>query len=147
MENIRLHMNFKLVNTKKGLLKLTSKPSFERVTIFNEGLVGVKSKKVKLLLNKPIYTGMTVLDLSKMFMYNFHYNCIRKRHGLAAKLLMTDTDSLFYSFEGIDDLYKSMELDIDLYDTSEYPDGHFLKSDRNRKCVLKMKDEAHGRFY
>ncbi|KAK3107749.1 hypothetical protein FSP39_021357 [Pinctada imbricata] len=117
MENIRLHMNFKLVNTKKGLLKLTSKPSFERVTIFNEDLVGVKSKKVKLLLNKPIYTGMTVLDLSKMFMYNFHYNCIRKRHGLAAKLLMTDTDSLFYSFEGIDDLYKSMELDIDLYDT------------------------------
>ena len=120
------------------------------MTIFNEDLVGVKSKKVNLLLNKPIYAGMTVLDLSKMFMYNFHYNCTRKRHGLAAKLLMTDTESLFYSFEGIDDLYKSMELDIDLYeqdkssdtlyDTYEYPDGHFLKSDRNRKCVLKMKD-------
>lgn len=68
MENIRMRINFNLVHTKKRLQKFVAKPSFENFTIFNQHLVGVKNKKVKLLLNKPIYTGMTVLDLSKLFM-------------------------------------------------------------------------------
>lgn len=65
-------------------------------SIFNKHLVRVKNKKVKLLLNKPIYTGMTILDLSKLFMYEFHYDFVKREFGENAKLLMTDTDSLFY---------------------------------------------------
>jgi hypothetical protein len=78
MENIRTRMNFNLVNTKKRLQKFVAKPSFENFTIFNQHLVGVKNKKVNLLLNKLIYTGMTVLDLFKSFMYQFHYGYIKK---------------------------------------------------------------------
>jgi hypothetical protein len=96
MENIRNRVNFSLVHTKKQLKKLVSKPSFEMFTIFNSHLVGVKNKKVKLLLNKPIYIGMTILDLSKLFMYQFHYGFIKTQYRENAKLLMTDTDSLFY---------------------------------------------------
>lgn len=96
MENIRTRLNFNLVHTKKQLQKLVSKPSFETFSIFNKHLVGVKNKKVKLLLNKPIYTGMTILDLSKLFMYEFHYDFVKREFGENAKLLMTDTDSLFY---------------------------------------------------
>lgn len=96
MENIRIRLNFNLVHTRKRLQRLVSKPSFETFTIFNKDLVGVKNKKVKLLLNKPIYTGMTILDLSKLFMYEFHYDFIKNQYGENAKLLMTDTDSLFY---------------------------------------------------
>lgn len=97
MENIRNRMNFNLLHTKKRLQKVVSKPSFEMFTIFNSHLVGVKNKKVKLLLNKPIYTGMTILDLSKLFMYQFHYGFIKKQYRENVKLLMTDTDSsLFY---------------------------------------------------
>ena len=96
MENIRNRLNFNLVHTRKRLQKLVSKPSFEMFTIFNSNLVGVKNKKVKLLLNKPIYTGMTILDLSKLFMYQFHYEFIKKHYQERATLLMTDTDSLFY---------------------------------------------------
>lgn len=96
MENIRSRLNFNLVHTRKRLLRLVSKPSFETFTIFNKDLVGVKNKKVKLLLNKPIYTGMTILDLSKLFMYEFHYDFIKNQYGENAKLLMTDTYSLFY---------------------------------------------------
>lgn len=78
MENIRSRLNFNLVHTRKRLQRLVSKPSFETFTIFNKDLVGVKNKKVKLLLNKPIYTGMTILDLSKLFMYEFHYDFYQK---------------------------------------------------------------------
>lgn len=98
MENIRNRLNFNLVHTKKRLQKLVSKPSFESFTIFNKDLVGVKNKKVKLLLNKPIYTGISILDLSKLFMYEFHYGFIKAQYGGNAKLLMTDTDSLFYRY-------------------------------------------------
>ncbi|KAK3106169.1 hypothetical protein FSP39_014172 [Pinctada imbricata] len=116
MENIRLHMNFNLVNTRKGLLRLTSKPSFERITIFDVQLVGVKNRRVKLLLDKPIYTGMCVLDLSKLFMYQFHYGFIKKRYGDRACLLMTDIDSLFYSIKTTD-MYKDMQENSYLFDT------------------------------
>lgn len=98
MENIRNRLNFNLVHTKKRLQKLVSKPSFESFTIFNKDLVGVKNKKVKLLLNKPIYTGISILDLSKLFMYEFYYGFIKIQYGGNAKLLMTDTDSLFYRY-------------------------------------------------
>lgn len=96
MQNIRTRLNFNLVHTKKQLQKLVSKPSFQTFSIFNEHLVRVKNKKVKFLLNKPIYTGMTILNLSKRPMYEFHYDFVKRKFGEKAKLLMTDTDSLFY---------------------------------------------------
>lgn len=98
MENIRNRLNFNLVHTEKRLQRLVSKPSLESFTIFNKDLVGVKNKKVKLLLNKPIYIGMSILDLSKLFMFEFHYGFIKKQYGGNAKRLMTDTDSLFYRY-------------------------------------------------
>lgn len=171
MENIRNRLNFNLVHTKKRLQKLVSKPSFESFTIFNKDLVGVKNKKVKLLLNKPIYTGMSILDLSKLFMYEFHYGFIKTQYGGNAKLLMTDTDSLFYRYVllgligafcylfrvnivlyilfyflfcrfEVEDMYKEMSKHIDLFDTSNYPRDHFLFSEINKKVVGKMKDET-----
>lgn len=81
MENIRNRLNFNLVHTKKRPQKLVSKPSFESFTIFNKDLVEVKNKKVKLLLNKPIYTGMSILDLSKLFVYEFYYGFIKTQYG------------------------------------------------------------------
>ena len=140
-----MRMNFNLVTTKKRLQKFVAKPSFENFTIFNQHLVGVKNKKVKLLLNKPIYTGMTVLDLSKLFMYQFHYGYIKKQYGDKATLLMTDTDSLFYKFQ-TEDLYQDMARNIRLFDTSNYPKNHFLYDETNKKVVGKMKDETGGIF-
>ncbi|XP_062567939.1 uncharacterized protein LOC134230182 [Saccostrea cucullata] len=112
-------------------------------TIFNSHLVGVKNKKVKLLLNKPIYIGMTILDLSKLFMYQFHYEFIKATYREKAKLLMTDTDSLFYRFE-VEDMYTEIEQHMDLFDTSNYPKHHFLFNEKNKKVVGKMKDESGG---
>ena len=104
MENLRNRMNVELVNTEERLKKLCAKPTFKTFKIFNENLTAVHMAKIKLVLNKPIYVGFVVLDNSKILMYDYHYNHIKKIYGNRAKLLFTDTDSLCYEFQ-TDDLY------------------------------------------
>ena len=90
-----------------------------------------------------MYIGMCVLDLSKMHMYNFHYNVIRERYGSNAQLLFTDTDSLMYSIE-TPDVYRDMGEQLQHYDTSDYPTDHPLHSKTNAKIVGVFKDELNG---
>lgn len=71
-----------------------AKPSFERFQIFNEDLVGVQNKQVNLMLNKPIYAGQAILDLSKQLMYEFHYKVMKPMYGDNINLLFTDTGML-----------------------------------------------------
>ena len=81
MENVKKNgVDVKFVNGRKRLLKLCSKSSFKRFKIFNENLVGIENRKVSLKLDKPFFYGQAVLDLSKVIMYDFHYNFIRKRY-------------------------------------------------------------------
>ena len=91
MENLRNRVNINLVTDENKLLKLISLPSFKRFKIMNEGLVAVERSKINLVLNKPQYIGMAVLDLSKELMYNFYYNVLQKKYGDGLKLLFTDT--------------------------------------------------------
>ena len=91
--NLRKRCNVKLVTDEKQLLKLSSKPTFVSSKIFNENLVAVNSKLERLKLDKPPYVGMNILDLSKVLMYDFHSNFIRKKYNGNARLLFTDTDS------------------------------------------------------
>ena len=74
--------------------KLAAKPNYDRCTIFDENLIAVHMKKTKLYFNKVVYLGMSILDLSKSLMYDFHYNYIKSKYGDKAKLLFTDTNSL-----------------------------------------------------
>ena len=78
------------------MLKLASKPTYVSSKIFNENLVAVHKIKETLTLNRTAYVGMCILDLSKTLMYDFHYNYIKTKYGNKAKLLFTDTDSLYY---------------------------------------------------
>jgi len=79
MENLRKRCNVKLVTDENKLNYYTSKPTYVSSKRFGENLVGVNMKKERLLLNKPSYVGMCILDLSKTLMYDFHYNYIRKK--------------------------------------------------------------------
>ena len=119
MENIRNRVNVKLVNTQERLKKLTAKPNFKSHKIFSENLVSVHMKKTSLTMNKPVYLGMCILDLSKTIMYDFHYNYIKPKYGEKAKLLFTDTDSFMYEIE-TEDFYKDISKDVwDRFDTSD----------------------------
>ena len=147
MENIRNRVDVKLVNTKEKLIKLVAKPNFRSRKIFSENLVSVHMKKTSLTMNKPVYLGMCILDLSKTIMYDFHYNYIKPKYGEKAKLLFTDTDSLMYEIE-TEDFYKDISGDVkDRFDTSDYPENQpsGIPTGINKKVLGMMKDEAGGK--
>lgn len=143
MENLRSRCNVDLITDKKRALKLIASPSFQSFKIIDENLVIVSRHVTSLTLNRPIYTGFSVLDISKIFMYEFHYNHIKPKYADKAKLLFTDTDSLCYHIH-TEDVYLDMVQNLDLYDTSDYPADHFLHSIKNKKVLGKMKDEMNG---
>ena len=116
---------------------------FSRHVIFSNDLVGINMRESKLLLNKPVYTGMTIHDNSKILMYDFFCNELKEQYGSRCELLYTDTDSLLVEIEA-DDIYKDTETNKNLYDTSDYPKDHLLHSNTNRKVLGKMKDKCAG---
>ena len=147
MENIRNRVNVKLVNTEERLKKLSAKPNYKSCKIFNENLISVNMKKTSLTMNKPVYLGMCILDLSKTIMYDFHYNYIKPKYGAKAKLLFTDTDSFLYEIE-TEDFYKDISGDVkDRFDTSDHPENHpsGIPTGINKKVLGMFKDEAAGK--
>ena len=148
MENIRNRVIVKLVNTEEKLKKLVAKPNFKGPPkIFSENLVSVHMKKTSLTMNKPVYLGMCILDLSKIIMFDFHYNYIKPKYGNNAKLLFTDTDSLFYEIQ-TEDFYKDISGDVkNKFDTSDYPENHpsGIPTGINKKVLGMFKDEAAGK--
>ena len=148
MENIRNRVIVKLVNTKEKLKKLVAKPNFKGPPkIFSENLVSVHMKKTSLTMNKPVYLGMCILDLSKIIMFDFHYNYIKPKYGNNAKLLFTDTDSLMYEIQ-TEDFYKDIAGDVkNRFDTSDYPENHpsGIPTGINKKVLGMFKDEAAGK--
>ena len=143
MENIRKRVDVRLVTDEKKLLKLTSKPTYVSCKIFNENLVAVHKIKETITLNRPAYVGMSILDLSKTLMYDFHYKYIKKNYGEKAMLLFTDTDSLTYEIEA-NDVYRDFWIDKDKFDNSDYPEGSLYFDKTNKKVIGKFKDEAAG---
>ena len=147
MENIRNRVSVKLVNTEEKLKKLVAKPNFRSRKIFSENLVSVHMKQTSLTMNKPVYLGMCILDLSKTVMFDFHYNYIKPKYANKAKLLFTDTDSLLYEIE-TEDFYKDISRDVrNRFDTSDYPQNHpsGIPTGINKKVLGMMKDEAAGK--
>ena len=102
------------------------------------------SQKTQVKLCKPVYVGMSVLDLSKLLMFEFFYDILKPKYDERVKLPYTDTDSLILEFR-TDDLYADMATMLDVYDTSNYPVGHDLHSQVNKKVVGKFKDELGGK--
>ena len=114
--------------------------SFQR---FSEDLAAVSTIHTRLLLNRPIYAGMVILDLAKLLMYDFYYNVIKKRYNDKVKLLFTDTDSLCLEIK-TNDLYADMKDFHSELDCSEYPQNHPLHNSDNKKVLGKFKDEMCG---
>lgn len=148
MENIRKRVDVRLVNSEERGKMLAKRPNFNHCTIFSENLCAIEMRKTEVYFNKPVYLGMCILDLSKVLMYDFHYNYIQSKYRDRAKLLFTDTDSLCYEIQ-TEDFYKDIIDDVDcLFDTSNIPKEHSsgLPSGVNKKVIGKFKDEAGGKI-
>ena len=151
MENVRNRISMILINNDKDKLnKYTSKPNYKRYTIFTENekqiesdLCAVHMRKQTVELNKPIAVGQAILDLSKLHMYDFYYNVLKKDYGDNMKLLFTDTDSLCYEVM-TDDLFKDMYEKKQYYDLSDFPKDHFLYDPSNKKVAGKFKEEFNS---
>ena len=141
MENLRNHTTVELVTSKERLRKVIAKPNVKLFKIFHENLAAVEVKKSKLILNRPIYVGMSILDISKAHMYDFFYNHLKPKYGENMKLNFTDTDSFCLEIQ-TPDVYADMKENSDIFDTSNFPTNHFLYSDKNKKIPGKFKDEC-----
>ena len=101
--NLRNRIDVKFVNNEKIYSKWTSEPSYMSQKVLDNDLLAIQKSKIRLTLNKPACVGMYILDLSKVLMYEFHYDYIKNKYGNISILLFTDTDSLIYEIE---DVYK-----------------------------------------
>ncbi|XP_044736992.1 uncharacterized protein LOC123298957 [Chrysoperla carnea] len=148
MENIRKHRVVyirKNWDGKHGVKKLIAKPNFHSMTVLDNDVSIVELKKTEIFLNKPIYVGFTILDVSKTYVYDFHYNYMYPRYGREnVKLLYTDTDSLVYDISNIS-VYDVMRQDIDRFDTADFALDNIYKIPlRNKKVKGLMSDENNG---
>ena len=107
--------NIKMVSNPRRCRQLVSRPGFKRIIIYNKRFAGIEMKKDFVYLNKPIIAGFTVLELSKLHVYKFHYLYIKKLYGDQCELLFTDTDSLVYKV-------SDPEFDNDVYTNRQYFD-------------------------
>ena len=145
MENIRNRADIIIVNSKQEdkTRKETKSPLYLRHFVITKDLAFIRRQKSELTLDKPVYTGMTILDNTKILMYDFYYNILKKRYGPDCELLYTDTDSLLLEIE-TEDVYEDMKSMKNHFDTSDYPKDHSLHSIENKKVLGKMKDECNG---
>ena len=141
MEQVRHRINVRLICDPHKLTKAVSKVTFRQSEIINDDLVMVRAAKQTVTLNKLIAVGFTILEISKLIMYTFYYNYLKPKYGDRCKLLFTDTDSLCCHVE-TDDLHADMSRNLDLFDTSNFEQGHPLYSMQNHRVLGKFKSET-----
>ena len=127
MENVRRRRPVKLVTEwdgRSGAEALIARPNFHSCTIFDTNLVALELGCTDLLLNKPIYAGFCVLNISKTLVYNFHYDIMHRIvNPNYVQLMYTDTDSLVYDVTHTD-MYEVMKQNPQYFDTSDYPENN-----------------------
>ena len=145
MENVRKHRDIKLATTDKNRSKLVSEPNYHTRDYISEDLSIVEMKRTKVKMNKPLYLGLSILEISKTLMYEFWYDYIKPKYGNNVKLCYMDTDSFIMSIK-TEDFYKDIANDVEKrFDTSNYEVLRPLPTRKNEKVIGLMKDELGGR--
>ena len=148
MKNVRKHRDIKLVITDKRRNHLASEPNYHTPKYFSESLTAIEMKKTKVKMNKPIYLGMSILDVTKTLMYKFWYDYIKPKYQDIAKLCYMDTDS-FITYIKAENFYKDIADDVKKwFDASNYikDDKRLLPIGQNKKKIGFFKDELGGKI-
>lgn len=136
-----------LTKKKISAEELIARPNFHSVSIFSENLVAVQMNNDHIILNKPIYIGFTVLELSKSHMYDFHYSVFKPMYGNRLQMCYTDTDSYIYHIQ-TENYYKDLKTSLlPYFDTSNYSiDNVHRLPIQNKKVPGLFKDEMDGKY-
>ena len=146
MENIGKHRNIKLVTTDKKINKLVSEPNYHTMNYISEDLSIIETNKTRVKMNKPIYLGLSILDISKILIYEFWYDYMKPKYGNDVKLCHMDTDSFVMNIK-TNDFYKDIANDVECkFDTSNYEVNRPLPIGKNKKVIGFMKDEFGGKI-
>ena len=147
MENVRKHREIKLEKTDKKRNKLVSEPNFHTMKLIDNNLAIIEMRKVKVKMNKPIYLGLSILDISKITMYEFWYDYVKIKYEDKARLCYMDTDSFVVNIK-TKDFYKDIAENVmERFDTSNYTFDRPLPTGVNKKVIGLMKDELGGDIY
>ena len=143
IENTRKHRNIKLVTTEEKYLHTVMKPNFKSGVRFGENLMGCEMGKIKVVMQKPVDLGQVILDLSKIVMYEFHYDYMKPKFK-DPQLCYMHTDSLIYNIK-TEDFYADIADDVPArFDTSGYCPNRPVPIGLNKKVIGLMKDELGG---
>ena len=146
MENIRKHRDIKLVTTDKKRSKLVSEPNYHTINLISEDLAIIEMKKTKVKMNKPVYLGLSILEISKTLMYEFWYDYMKPKYNNDVKLCYVDTDSFIMNIK-TNDFYKDVASDVEKrFNTSNYEINRPLPTGKNKKIIGLMKDELGGKI-
>ena len=156
MQNLRKKCNVYFVSEVTAAERQISKHTCSGWNEINETYAVVHQKQMKIFWNKPTIVGFTILELSKLLMYQFHYRYMLPMYATVKQtrdgwpvhvgrltLLFTDTDSFCYEIE-TEDLYRDLQRIQHMLDTADYPTQHPLFSISNAKTIGKFKDECNG---
>ena len=148
MENVRKHRDIKLVTTKEKIIKLVSEPNYHTTKHFSKNLIAIEMKKTELKMNKPVYLGMSTLDISKTLMYEFRHDYVKPKYKDKAKLFYMETDSFVIHIFN-EDFFEDINNDVKRwFDTSNYDnnDKRPLPMGMNKKVIGLFKDELRGKI-
>ena len=146
-ENVMKHRDIKLVTTDKGRNQLVPEPNYHTTKWVSENLLAIETKKKKVKMNKPVYLGLSILEISKTIMYKFWYDYMKPKSADNVKLCYMDTDTFIMHIK-TEDLYKNITDDVEKrFDTSNYEcDNRPLPKGKNKKVIGLMKDELGGKI-
>ena len=138
---MRKHRNIKLVTTERKRNYLASEPNDQTTKLFTENLLAIEMRKIQILMNKPVYLGLSISDLSKTIMYEFRYDFVKPKYGENAKLCYMDTDSFIVHVK-TDDIYQDIAENVETRsDTSNFEIDRPLPKRENKQVIGLMKDE------
>ena len=143
MENVRYHRDIKLITSERKRKRLVSEPNYHSCKTFSNHLIAIEMKKRRVKMNKPLYLGMSILDISKILMYEFWCNYIITKYEDRAKLCYTDTGS-FIIYIKTEDFFEDISNGVEKrFDTSNYNknDKIPLPIGKNKKLPGLFKDE------
>ena len=153
MENVRKHRDIKLVTADKRRNQLASEPSYHTIKYFSENLMAIEIKKTIVKINKLIYLGMSILDISKALMCEFWYDYINPKYEDKANLCYMDTDSFIIHIK-TKDFYEDIANDVEKwFNSTNYDECNSIENDKrplpvgkNKKVIGLCKDELGGKI-